>query len=84
MTGHISNLVEIGDILKAAGKSDFDLNRGTILGTRKIKNSTRACTLINLLIRYLDADMINGKRWFFRPVQTYYTGHKGTFRAVNK
>ena len=84
MTGHISNLVEIGDILKAAGKSDFDLNRGIILGTRKIKNSTRACTLINLLIRYLDADMINGKRWFFRPVQTYYTGHKGTFRAVDK
>jgi len=84
MTGHISNLVEIGDILKAAGKSDFDLNRGIILGTRKIKNSTRACTLINLLIRYLDADMLNGKRWFFRPVQTYYTGHKGTFRSVDK
>jgi hypothetical protein len=84
MTGHISNLVEIGDILKAVGKSDFDLNRGIILGTRKIKNSTRACTLINLLIRYLDADMLNGKRWFFRPVQTYYTGHKGTFRTVNK
>ncbi len=84
MTGHISNLVEIGDILKAAGKSDFDLNRGTILGARKIKNSTRACTLINLLTRYLDADMLNGKRWFFRPVQTFYTGHKGTFRAVNK
>jgi hypothetical protein len=84
MTGHISNLVEIGDILKAAGKSDFDLNRGTILGTRKIKNSTRACTLLNLLIRYLDADMINGKRWFFRPVQAFYTGHKGTYRAVNK
>jgi hypothetical protein len=84
MTGHISNLVEIGDILKAAGKSDFDLNRGTILGTRKIKNSTRACTLLNLLIRYLDADMINGKRWFFRPVQAFYTGHKGTFRVVNK
>ena len=84
MTGHISNLVEIGDILKATGKSDFDLNRGIILGTRKIKNSTRACTLINLLIRYLDADMLNGKRWFLRPVQTYYTGHKGTFRAVDK
>ena len=84
MTGHISNLVEIGDILKATGKSDFDLNRGIILGTRKIKNSTRACTLLNLLIRYLDADMINGKRWFFRPVLAFYTGHKGTYRVVNK
>ena len=84
MTGHISNLVEIGDILKTAGKSDFDLNRGIILGTRKIKNSTRACTLLNLLIRYLDVDVINGKRWFFRPVLAFYTGHKGTYRAINK
>jgi hypothetical protein len=84
MTGHISNLVEIGDILQTAGKSDFDLNRLTILGTRKIRNSTRACTLMNIILRYLDANMLNGKRWFFRPVQTFYTGHKGTFRAVDK
>ena len=84
MTGHISNLVEIGDVLQTAGKSDFDLNRQTILGTRKIRNSTRACTLMNIVLRYLDANMLNGKRWFFRPVQTFYTGHKGTFRAVDK
>jgi hypothetical protein len=84
MTGHISNLIQIGDTLKSTGKSDFDLNREIILGTRKIKNSTRACTLIELLIRYLDADKIQGKRWFFRPVQSFYTGHKGTFRPSKK
>jgi hypothetical protein len=84
MTGHITNLVEIGDILKASNKSDFDLNRGIIVGTRKIKNSTRACTLMNLLIRFLDADKIQGKRWFFRPVQALYTGHKGLFRPGKK
>jgi hypothetical protein len=84
MTGHIANLVRVGDILKAAGKSDFDLNRGIVLGTRKIKNSTRACTLIELLSRYLDADKIQGKRWFFRPVQAFYTGHRGTFRPGKK
>jgi hypothetical protein len=65
-------LLEIGDILKAAGKSDFDLNRGIILGTRKIKNSTRACTLMNLLIRYLDADRIQGKRWFLDQFSILY------------
>jgi hypothetical protein len=80
MTGHIANLIKIGDILKTAGKSDFDLNRTAILGTRKIKNSTRACTLMNLIIRYLDADRIYNKKWFFRPVFAYYTGHKGVFR----
>jgi hypothetical protein len=84
MTGHIANLVQIGDILKAAGKTDFDLNRGVILGLRKIKNSTRACTLMDILIRYLDADNIKAKRWFFRPVQAFYTGHKGTFRPGKK
>ena len=84
MTGHITNLIELGDILKANGKSDFDLNRGIIVGTRKIKNSTRACTLMNLLIRFLDADKVQGKRWFFRPVQALYTGHKGVFRPGSK
>lgn len=80
MTGHIINLIQIGDILKTAGKTDFDLTREFILGTRKIKNSTRACTLMNLLIRFLDADNVNNKRWFFRPVQAFYTKHKGLFR----
>jgi hypothetical protein len=84
MTGHIANLIQLGDILKAAGKSDFELNRAVVLGTRKIKNSTRACTLMNLIIRFLDADKIQNKRWFFRPVQAFYTGHKGLFRATKK
>ena len=80
MTGHIANLVMIGDILKLAGKSDFDLNRGVIVGSRRIKNSTRACTLMDFLIRYMDADNVLGKRWFFRPVSAFYTGHRGLFR----
>ena len=80
MTGHIANLVMIGDILKSAGKSDFDLNRGVIVGSRRIKNSTRACTLMDFLIRYMDADKVLGKRWFFRPVSAFYTGHRGLFR----
>jgi hypothetical protein len=84
MTGHISNLILIGDILKSANKSDFDLNRAIILSTRKIKNSTRACTLMNILIRFLDAEKIQNKKWFFRPLQALYTGHKGTFRPGKK
>jgi hypothetical protein len=84
MTGHIASLIVIGDILREAGKTDFDLNRGIILGTRKIKNSTRACTLLDLLLRYLDAARVQEKRWFFRPVQSFYSGHKGTFRPGKK
>jgi hypothetical protein len=84
MTGHIANLIKIGDILKASDKGDFELNREVILGTRRIKNSTRACTLMNIFIRYLDAEKIRGKRWFLRPVQAFYSGYKGTFRPGKK
>jgi hypothetical protein len=80
MTGHLASLIRIGDILKEAGKSDFDLNRVSLLGTRKIKNSTRACTLMNLIIRYLDSERVQNKKWYFRPVSAFYTGHKGIFR----
>ena len=80
MAGHITSLVQLGDILKENGKSDFDLNRAMI-SYRKIKNPTRACTLMNLIMRFLDADKVMSKRWFFRPVQGFYTGHKGHFRA---
>jgi hypothetical protein len=84
MTGHIADLIQIGDILKAAGKTDFDLNNGVLLGGRKIKNATRACTLLDMLIRYLDADKIQNKKWFFRPLLAFYTKHKGVFKPVKK
>jgi hypothetical protein len=84
MTGHLANLIKIGDILKEAGKSDLDLNRVALLGTRKIKNSTRACTLMNLIIRYLDMEKLKNKRWYIRPVPAFYTGHKGIFRPGKK
>jgi hypothetical protein len=32
----------------------------------------------------LDGDKVQNKRWFFRPVQALYTGHKGTFRPGKK
>ena len=72
--------VNVLDKIRIHGKSDFDLNRVMIIN-RKIKNPTRACTLMNLIMRFLDADKVSGKRWFFRPVQAFYTGHKGHFRA---
>jgi hypothetical protein len=83
-SGHITKLIQIGDILQENGKTDFDLNNASILRTRKIKNATRVCTLLNLMIRFLDANEIEGKRWFFRPIDTYYIGYKGLFRPGRK
>jgi hypothetical protein len=84
MTGHIINLVKLGDILKRNGKSDFDLTNGVLLKTREIKNATRACTLLNFLIRFLDQERLENKRWFFRSVHAYYSGHRGLFRLQKK
>ena len=77
MKEHIKNLIEIGDIIKVS--HNFDLNH--VIDSKMIKNSTRICTLINLLIRFLDESKIQGRRWFYRPVQALYVGHKGVFRS---
>jgi hypothetical protein len=77
-------LLRIGDELKAAHGSDCHLDRDTILESPKIKNSVRACTIMNLFLRFLDAEGLNRKRWFFRPVAAYYTNHRGMIRSDAK
>jgi hypothetical protein len=84
MTGHILDLKKLGDILKTYDRTDFDLNDAALRGSRKIKNATRACTLMNLILRYMDADKLRSKKWFFRPVFAKYIGYKGFFRAAKK
>ena len=80
MTGHIMYLIQIGDVLKRADKSDFDLHREAITDIRRIRNSTRACVLLNLLLRFLNEEQLEQKQWFFRSVNAYYRGYKGVFR----
>jgi hypothetical protein len=75
MTGHESQLLQIGNIFREHGNTDFGLNPSTILLDRPVRNSTRACTLLNFLMRFLDAEQIDGKRWFFRPVMARYLGY---------
>jgi hypothetical protein len=84
MTGHLSKLIQIGDILKQNGKTDFQLNRTVLLGLRKITNSTRACTLLDLCLRFVNEERLEKKKWFFRPVESYYIGYKGLFRPGRK
>jgi len=75
---HLTNLMFIGETLQAHVKTDFHLNRETLVTERSIKGSIRICTLMNVLLRFMDAERINGKRWFFRSVEAFYTGHKGS------
>jgi hypothetical protein len=84
MTGHVTKLVQLGDVLRSEGQHDLDLTRTMIRVERPIENSTRACTLLDIVLRYMDALRIQGKRWFFRPVQAFYMGHTSSFRGLSK
>ena len=77
---HVTYLVQIGVILEQYGKTDFQLNRDMLKGPRKIANSPRTCTLLDLCLRFLDIEQIGRKRWFFRSIEAYYIGYKGSFR----
>jgi hypothetical protein len=79
-SAHITSLIHVGDILKQHGKTDFQLNRAMLAGPRKITNSTRTCTLLDLSLRFLDIEEIERKKWFFRSIEAYYIGYKGSFR----
>lgn len=46
----------------------------------KVENPIRICTLTELVLRYMDANRVGGRRWFYRPVAAAYAGHKGLYR----
>jgi hypothetical protein len=93
---HMAKLIKLGDVLNRNGYSDFDLNSvqlnenrdimedDQVIGVLQIKNSNRICTLFNFVLRYMDEEMVDGKRWFYRPVSAYYTGHKSIERVKVK
>jgi hypothetical protein len=76
-TGYERRILEMyGEGLRAAGKHDFGLNASYMgLAERHVENSIRICTLGNLTLRYMDAERIQGKRWFYRPIESKLQGH---------
>jgi hypothetical protein len=40
--------------------------------------------LIELILRYMDVVRLQDKRWFYRPVEAYFAGHKGSVRPGKK
>jgi len=79
---HFALLEQIGDILRELGLPDFDMKAevfqtsGADKHPRKFQNSTRACLLKELILRWMDIMALDGKRWFYRPVAAYKTGHR--------
>ena len=81
MTGHHEDLVILGSILNEAGYGTFDLTISVMKSrARGIVGSNRACTLLHITLRFMDREKIQGKRWFYRPVEAFYLGHVGLYR----
>lgn len=67
-------LKRLGETLRQAGKGDF----GLVLDppeSDRMKNAHRICTACNLVLRYMDRAKIQGKRWFYRPLEAKMYGH---------
>jgi len=43
----------------------------------EISNNTQGCTLLDLVLRFMDTLAVDNKRWFFRPITAFYSGHMG-------
>ena len=67
-------LTKFGETLRQAGKGDFGLVPDPPQSQR-IKNAHRICTVCNLVLRYMDRAKIQGKRWFYRPLEAKMYGH---------
>jgi hypothetical protein len=81
---HIRNLVLLGDILEENGNTDFGLTSDILKTVRKIDNARCACTLMDITLRYMNEEEIEGKRWFYRSVEAFYIGYPPMFRRKIK
>ena len=69
------NLLErFGKSLIKAGHSDLGMN-DIEMGRRRIANSVRVCTVSDLALRYMDKVRVEGKRWFYRPLEAKLHNH---------
>jgi hypothetical protein len=84
MTPHIARLVELMEIIEphigTFSLETITQKNSKVAASKKIVNSKRICTITELLLRYMDVIHINGKRWFYRPVESYYIGYRGTVK----
>ena len=81
---HLDKLRKLGPVLAANGFTDFQLNDVYMVSRHKIEHATRACTLLEFMLRYMDGVGVERKRWFLRPVGAFYAGLKSEFKVGKK
>lgn len=81
----IQMLINMGYYMKSNGLPDLQLSESRLkesrsdemYGSIKVENAMRTCTIMELVLRYMDIKRIGEKRWFYRPVAAFYAGHIG-------
>jgi hypothetical protein len=81
---YIDKLVEIGTAYTEAGQPNLDLDRAHLATSTNIINTRRGCAMLDLILRYTDKVRLGGRRWFFRPISSYWSGHRGVKSAAVK
>lgn len=72
-TTYERNLLKgFGDLLRGLGVNTIGLEEGALAS---VENSVRICTLGDLALRYMDKERIQGKRWFYRPLEAKLYKH---------
>ena len=69
------------DLQKSLPPMGFD--QKSLIGSG-IANNIQGCTVVELCMRYMDEKEIDGKRWFFRPVASFMSGHIGQISQTAK
>jgi hypothetical protein len=83
MKPHYKLLEELGLISEEALGTKLGFTQAELQEAqppRSVVNSTRACALTDIALRFFDELRLQEKRWFYRPLQTFYTKHPGILR----
>ncbi len=82
MSGKYAIMTELGKTLKDADEPRMDLEPALFVkgGSRPVTNAVRACTIMELVLRYMHFRLVNRKRWFFNGTEAAKGGHVGAFR----
>jgi len=71
-----ARLVSLGEFMKKKGLSNLELKEGVLTQASQMKNATCYCILLELILRYMDHIKVDNKRWFYRSIESKYSGHK--------
>ena len=72
----IQEILRYGQTLQAAGLDTLGLTQEEMSKEgRSVTNSVRVCTLVDFALRMMDIMKLNGKRWFYRPLEAPLYGH---------